>query len=287
MVMPKIDVLDWIKRHPTITTTVDGEPVQDDGLAIAGSKPGVTQKQVYEVVLTADDKEERERRRARELEASKRKEQNALPSWHTHSTVSGAVTSFGLHNATKPVGAGPVTVVSQPELENDQKNGIAEWYAKLDAEASQTSEASGETPMDIESLYASRLSVPPRLQNSYSSSSLKRKLVIEDGDVSMRSHKHSRSTSYQSSPASDTMVVRSRDSVPSSSHTSPTSSTAGWTASQQSTGAAGGGDPKDPVVYVDGVAMVYSRVTEEHHDSMTPEEYQRYMDLYLLLGESG
>jgi len=39
--------------------------------------------------LTADDTEERAAKQAREKEASKRKVQNAMPSWHTRSTVTG------------------------------------------------------------------------------------------------------------------------------------------------------------------------------------------------------
>ena len=68
----RIDMLDWIKKHPTNVPNADGEGQKDFGLAIAGSKPGLIQKQVYEVVLTADDTGEAERI-AREKAASARK----------------------------------------------------------------------------------------------------------------------------------------------------------------------------------------------------------------------
>jgi len=36
----------------------------------------------------------------------------------------------------------------------------------------------------------------------------------------------------------------------------------------------------DPVVYVNGKSMLFSRVGEEHHELMTPEEYTAYFEVF-------
>ncbi|KAG8992049.1 hypothetical protein FRB94_013410 [Tulasnella sp. JGI-2019a] len=300
MVMPKVDIVDWIKKHPTITTPANGEPKQEDGLAVAGVK-SITQKQVYEVVLTADDTEERAAKKAREQAASARKVQNAMPSWHTRSTVTGDLTSFGLQNADAEASASAGAysgAESKPAVDHEvQKASIAEYYAKLEAESQANS------PMDTDNAYdydglrpggssrSSALAVPMAgltVDRAHISSPLKRKVDFEpDPDDVPRSTKHSRNTSYQSSPASDmapTPLLRSESrDTNASSNTSPGSSTTGgWR--DKGAGIAIVVDDKrsrDPIVFVNGVATPLSQVTDEHHELMTPEEYEKYAELLM------
>ncbi|KAG8889855.1 hypothetical protein FRB98_002208 [Tulasnella sp. 332] len=299
MIMAKVDIVDWIKKHPTITTPANGETKQEEGLAVAGVK-SITQKQVYEVVLTADDTEERAAKKAREKEASKRKVQNAMPSWHTRSTVTGDLTSFGLQNADAEAAASSDMYTageSKPVVDREvEKASIEEYYAKLEAESHAAS------PMDTDNTYnsdplrpsgssqSSTLTVPIAslgVDRTYSSSSLKRKVEFEpDVEDGPRSAKQSRSTSYQSSPPSDmapTPLLHSDSKgTNGSSNTSPGSSTTGW---RDKGGGAGGAnekaDPSDPMVFVNGVPMPASQVTDEHHELMTPEEYEKFVELMM------
>lgn len=271
--MPKVDIQDWIKKHPTIVPNADGDGQKDDGLAIAGAKPGVTQKQVYEVVLTAEDVGETERL-ARERAASARKEMNALPSWHTRSTITGELTAFGLKNIDHLASSGMSSYeerASKMQVDpEEQKNSLLMYYANLEAEE-KASQA--HSPMDVDEF---GLPLPSGSRNSlvipvagrtidrtFSVTSLKRKLELEDDGGSR--NKHSRSTSYQSSPPSP-IRSKSRDSSSTSSADGRT-----WQPSQETTP-----DGKDPMVMVNGVSMPLSQVTDEHHEMMTPEEYEQY-----------
>lgn len=82
--------------------------------------------------------------------------------------------------------------------------------------------------------------------DSVGSLNLKRKL---DLDIDTP-NKHSRSTSYQSSPPSSI--------------------------SPETTPEAG---KEEVMVAVQGVLMPFSQVTEEHHDMMTPDEYIHFCDI--------
>ncbi|KAG8901678.1 hypothetical protein FRB99_005172 [Tulasnella sp. 403] len=277
MVMAKVDILDWIKKHPTVAPTPEGDAPKDDGLAIAGAKPGVTQKQVYEVVLTADDTGEMERI-AREKEISKRREQNALPSWHTRSTITGELTAFGLKNMALE-GASlsssfDVRTAKLLEEHEEQKDSIELYYANLEAE-DRVSQA--HSPMDVElngsTSRSNGLAVPAldaAINRTYSSSSLKRKLDATDSRDEGSRSKQSRSTSYQSSPPSPTSMTTPQRSK---SMESGTSSLGGG--DMRMTMPPPGETSSDPMVYVNGKPLPISQVTDEHHDLMSPEEYER------------
>ena len=151
------------------------------------------------------------------------------------------------------------------------------YYANLEAEE-KASQA--QTPMDVDGPAYDEFGLPlPRgvtlavpavsktIDRTFSVGSLKRKLDLEDD--SGNRNKHSRSTSYQSSPPSP-LRSKSRDS-------STASSTSGtWQASQETTP-----DGKDPVVMVNGVAIPLSQITDDHHELMTPEEYERYAEILM------
>jgi len=212
------------------------------------------------------------------------------------------LTSFGLQNADAEAAASSDMYTggeSKPVVDREvEKASIEEYYAKLEAETQAAS------PMDTDNTYdydASRpsgssrpstLTVPMAslgvgVDRTYSSSSLKRKVEFEpDLDDAPRSAKQSRSTSYQSSPPSDmapTPLLRTDSKgTNGSSSTSPGSSTTGWW--DKGGGAAGpnaGADPSDPIVFVNGAPMPSSQVTDEHHDLMTPEEYEKYVELMM------
>ena len=112
-----------------------------DGLAIAGAH-GTNAPQVQKVsVEIIDEKDSEARRRTLELEAqSKRyavllrflginslltplfRQQNALPSWHTHSTISGHATALGLDDplssASSALPPGTMSLFTIPDEED-------------------------------------------------------------------------------------------------------------------------------------------------------------------------
>ncbi|KAG8938728.1 hypothetical protein FRC00_014531, partial [Tulasnella sp. 408] len=295
MVMPRhvmmettklVDVLDWIKKNPVVVPNVENPLPLHDGLAIAGSTPGVTQAVETKVVFADDDS-------PNDAAASGSSNQKFadLPTWHTHSTITGQITEFGRKNL-RPQDVQKTKFETSREAElqqqlEDHKNTIAMYYDDMEAK-DRASQA--QTPMDVDTKSsqpelglplrnaASALAVPSgsSMHRTSSSGSLKRKLDLtdyRDYDEGTPS-KQSRSTSYQSSPPSP---QRSRSAGSNSSNGSD--SVTGF-----STAAAiGGNKPNldDPMVNVNGVPMPLSQVTEAHQDMMTPEEYDRYVELVM------
>ncbi|KAG8933682.1 hypothetical protein FRC03_011323 [Tulasnella sp. 419] len=292
MTMPKLDINEWIKRHPPVVPQPDGDSTVDDGLAIAGSHSGAAPQQKYEVIFTDDDTTEMERIQ-REKEAAAKKKQNALPAWHTRSTITGDITAFGLKNMAHSESSEPTdsTGDAKPFLNDgeDLKNSINMYYANLEAESVDS------TPAEMEldypgSGYDDRRNglAVPSLSTLSSSASYKRKRGESDAftsgeNESLPSPKHSRNNSYQSTP----LRSKSRDSAVSSSGHSGQSSQNGINANgdmgQENTNHNSYmPNPKDPLVLVNSVGVPLSQITNEHHELMTPEEYEEY---YRILGE--
>jgi len=258
------------------------------------------------VILTADDTNDSERI-AREKEAALRKQQNALPSWHTRSTVTGDLTSFGLQNLSDGA-EGSSSLASQNarllEDHEERKNSIEMYYARLEAE---DRASAAQSPMDVDQTSRGDLSASSSVRNStlapldaainrtYSASSLKRKLAESTADEAASGSrlKHSRSASYQSTPPSQTLTP-SRGKSRDSNGSSQSSDTGNWhrpadgipeSQRQDSSSVTVNGNnvskgpvlkPSDPVVYVAGAPVPLSEITDEHHELMTPDEYERY-----------
>ncbi|KIO21819.1 hypothetical protein M407DRAFT_123303 [Tulasnella calospora MUT 4182] len=287
MVMPRVDVLDWIKKNPVIVPNVENPLPLHDGLAIAGSTPGVTQAVETKVVFADDDTPH-----DAAASGSSNQKFTDLPTWHTHSTITGQITEFGRKNL-RPQDAQKTKFESSREAElqrqlEDHKNTIAMYYDDMEAK-DRASQA--QTPMDLDAksalpelglplrTTASALAVPAgsSMHRTSSSGSLKRKLDMTDyreNDEGTPS-KQSRSTSYQSSPPSP---QRSR-SAASNSSTGSDSVSGGFSTATMLGANRPGLD--DPMVNVNGVPMPLSQVTEEHQDMMTPEEYDRYVELVM------
>jgi len=64
----------------------------EDGLKIATGAGKVQQVEIHMV----EDEDEEEKRKERQKNADEKRRQNALPSWHTTSTVSGEKTALGI-----------------------------------------------------------------------------------------------------------------------------------------------------------------------------------------------
>ncbi|WWC58518.1 uncharacterized protein I303_101061 [Kwoniella dejecticola CBS 10117] len=79
--VPSLNIVVWIAQN--VKTTVKGS----EGDGANGEK-----EKKFEVVLGKDENEEKEKERL----AQQQREQNALPHWYTHSTVTGQATTLGL-----------------------------------------------------------------------------------------------------------------------------------------------------------------------------------------------
>ncbi|KAF9585469.1 hypothetical protein BGW38_002260, partial [Lunasporangiospora selenospora] len=118
---------------------------EDDDLAFAedgGQQPG-------EIQVVFQDDNDKAAKKARESEAMKKRQQNAVPSWHAWSTVSGELTALGAEAAKlhhMPDDDGKVDGENEVlELDTDRDEYIKQYYEDLAMNAAQEDE-----PLDIE-----------------------------------------------------------------------------------------------------------------------------------------
>ncbi|WVW82174.1 hypothetical protein I302_104180 [Kwoniella bestiolae CBS 10118] len=79
--VPSINIIAWVAQNvKTSVKTTDGENRNGD------------EEKKFEVVMGKDENEEKEKERL----AQQQREQNALPHWYTHSTVTGQKTTLGI-----------------------------------------------------------------------------------------------------------------------------------------------------------------------------------------------
>ena len=70
------------------------------GLKVAGSDPNKKEDEGIGVMLVMD-KDESTRRQERDAEADLKRQQNALPSWHLKSTITGDLTALGVKESAR------------------------------------------------------------------------------------------------------------------------------------------------------------------------------------------
>jgi len=267
MVLPAFDIEDWVRKHIAANAIADSTRVDDDGLAIAGSSglSSHVQKLSVEIVGDADSEA---RRLAKEEEAQAKREQNALPTWYTRSTINGNLTKLGVAEASTFDNTVVLNGSDIPQNEDvkpaidETANYYTQYYAHLAA-----TEGPGEDDYGT-----------PATQDSSTSSSGKRRHEDEEADESPRQLKLPRFETRTTSYGSD-------NSVDSGVHMMPTPEVVIDGVEAEDLGELGVGPADDPVVYVVGKPMRLSQITEEHHDLMTPEEYEAYTTE--LLGRGG
>ncbi|WVQ71031.1 hypothetical protein IAR50_000556 [Cryptococcus sp. DSM 104548] len=80
LTLPSINIVAWVAQNvKTGVVSVDGKEAGEDG-------------KKFEVVMGAEDDEDKEKL------AQAQREQNALPAWYTHSTVTGDATTLGIND---------------------------------------------------------------------------------------------------------------------------------------------------------------------------------------------
>jgi len=297
MVLPAFDVTMWIKNN--VAESEKQKQAQSGGLKIAGADGKHVDEGVN--ILMTVDKDEATRRKEREEEAAAKRQQNLMPSWHLKSTISNDLTSLGVEaQKIQPNGASSSTLgglksnadilsglgkakhqikAETIEIVEDAKPAInhtadfyEQYYASLEA-ASQAQSAS-QTPMLDTPISEFEEDRKPNvaLLDSMSSSRKRSRSPLDEGRDGMKAAR---------SNAGTPMFSRSPSGVVSAGD-SPTGIVDFGPPPSRSVSVDDVVIPDavdDPMIYVSGIPMPLSQVTEEMGEDMTPEEYQIWYEL--------
>lgn len=283
MVLPAFDVAVWIK-----TNIIDVErakaAAQSGGLKIAGASGDGKQEDAIGIVLTVD-KDEATQRAERDKEAAAKRMQNILPAWHLKSTISGDLTALGIRenarveedpketerlpSSNDAILRGLVKSDEQPMrlVTEDVKVDVAQvheadyydqYYASLAASSAPSAQATPALP-NLNDFGGGEEDVKPSIEyldslNDYR----KRSRSAEDAAEDRAMSKTPKLDGYASPHAALPPEVEQ-----------PIEPVVEMIAEPSD----------DPTVYVNGEPMLFSAVTEEHHDMMTVEEYTAYFEL--------
>lgn len=97
------DVAAWIKNN-TIESDKSKTSSSGPGLKIAGAE-GARKEDEGVGVMMAMDKDEMTQRQERDAQAEMKRQQNAMPSWHLKSTITGELTALGVKENAREVSA--------------------------------------------------------------------------------------------------------------------------------------------------------------------------------------
>jgi transcription initiation factor TFIIE subunit alpha len=290
MVLPPFDVAAWIKKNLT-----GGDDRNSDspgaGLKIAGSDPNKPDEESVGVVI-ASDKDEATRKMERDAQAELKRQQNALPSWHLKSTISGDLTALGIKenaraeaavaNGSAPVsnddvlrglgvvGVKPTQTLSSASVTektrevkpviNPEADYYEQYYASLAASAAASAQAtpSGSVPgsSDFDDFGEDEEDRKPSMEYLNSLNDYRKRSRSQEDEGFAGKNKIAKSDSYtngetQQSVPMDVDIEVNGNTVP----------------------------KDDPIVYVNGNPVAFSKVTEEDHELMTPEEYTAYFEV--------
>ncbi|KAF8314966.1 hypothetical protein DL93DRAFT_2040715, partial [Clavulina sp. PMI_390] len=108
MILPKLDILDWVKQYAEkqhkaaldAAAASGGQSAASskgyDDLKIAGTTGESSSSKVSVEIVDMNETERLRRKLEKEREGELKRQQNALPAWYTHSTISGEATAFGI-----------------------------------------------------------------------------------------------------------------------------------------------------------------------------------------------
>jgi transcription initiation factor TFIIE subunit alpha len=298
MILPAFDVASWIRAH--YAETEKAKAAHSSGLKGAGSGPGGAKYDDGVEIMMSMDKDERTRQLEREAEAAAKRQQNVMPAWHLKSTISGELTALGVKEnaaaaaaaAAMAAGQGSVNAESsndellrglgtvgssRPEtavvetteedvkpVVNQESDYFDQYYASL---AASSSTSARDTP--------SALGATGSDDFEDDDSEEDRKPSVQYLDSLNDYRKRSRSREDMGTPLKK--VVRIDDAAYTNGATVSVTTVVAEETKELSGGEVMGKD--DPIVYVNGVPMRFSKVTEEDQDLMTPEEYTAYFEV--------
>ncbi|KAG0234817.1 hypothetical protein BGW41_000996 [Actinomortierella wolfii] len=226
----------------------------DDDLAFAadgGQQPG-------EIQVVFQDDNDKAAKKAREAEAQKKRQQNAVPSWHAWSTVSGEMTALGAEAAKRHEPMDDGKIEGEEVTENDLERG--EYYKQYYENLALRQQEGGEEEEFETFDDGSQHSLGKRPFDGADDSEI---------DLSQDSRKRSRPNgtsgaddgdAYYGSQEAQTAVDNGGES-------------------ELVEGEEEEFDGELPEVSVAGVMVPLLEITEEHQARMTLEEYQIYYNI--------
>ncbi|KAI6106928.1 TFIIE alpha subunit-domain-containing protein [Pisolithus croceorrhizus] len=270
MVIPALDVPAWIKNN-----TVDTEKQkigQHPGLKIAGSSSGPMQDEGVGIIMSLD-KDEATRQQERDAEAAAKRQQNIMPSWHLKSTITGDLTALGVQETARSI----TTSGSAIDISTDDTlKGLGTIGPSKAPPTSPAVVEDVKPAVDVELDYyeqyyaslaasnaASAQATPPAFTNEELGGEEDIKPTIRQLDLLNEFRKRSRSVEDEGIPAIKLAKIQEHTTM--GQETFNTSST-----------------EHDPLVLVNGVPKPFSQVTEEDQESMTPDEYTAYFEVFQL-----
>ncbi|KAL0062796.1 hypothetical protein AAF712_010334 [Marasmius tenuissimus] len=302
MVLPPFDAAAWIKTNLVLRDAADSNQA-GGGLKIAGSGPSSARDDGIGVVIS-DDKDEATKRMERDAQAELKRQQNALPTWHLKSTISGDLTALGVKESARAeavaalqesisssndeilrglgiMGSRPTngtngiqstTLLTMEQdvkpVVNHEADYYEQYYASLAASAAASAVA---TP--------SGLSAPGSSDFDNLEEEEDKKPSIEYLNSLNDYRKRSRSQEdVGSSGKTKQAKVQESMNGANGNGTALNGDVHMHSATKEAPNGAGKA-PEDPIVHVNGVAKTFSQVTEEDHELMTPEEYTAYFEV--------
>ncbi|KAJ9107590.1 hypothetical protein QFC21_001049 [Naganishia friedmannii] len=281
----KIDPLAWLIRHIPETVVFeldeDGNPIKGSDvlkpkeLAAAQAAHAASGAAGAGMVVVEDEETRVQREEEQRRAAERQKMQNALPVWHTHSTISGDQTGLGISHellrqsrAPNPQGR---TGNGAGGIDGDgravQQDDLSAYYASLNAQS-----VAGETNIQ-----------EPAVKHEHTTASTSAVFVLaqgkeeEDDDDEM--------VDVSGGPSTSAAVATSRPPPPAAAvaaagdedefEETPSAAAASVSGSQAPTETGEGDVDPGTIVMVNGEAMTFAQVqdNEDLLDQMTADEY--------------
>ncbi|KAL0959915.1 hypothetical protein HGRIS_011580 [Hohenbuehelia grisea] len=292
MVLPAFDVALWVK-----TNTVDPERQKaasgGSDLKIAGADGRSTNDDGVGVMMSMD-KDEATQRAERDAAAAAKRQQNALPSWHLKSTISGELTALGIKEQSRAEaaaavekfnddilkglgvvggkqdqgGGGTKIIVEEAKPVTDQSSDYYDqYYASLAASAATSTLA---TPTGLSALGSDDFGdlgvdeeedQKPSVQYLDSLNDYRKRSRSREDEGPITKTKMPKTDFFAEADAALNSVVNGANNG---------LSVDGGTLDTAA---------EDPIVYVNGQPKPYSQVTEEDHDLMTTDEYTAFFEI--------
>lgn len=269
MVLPALDVPTWVKNN--VGDVEKQKTGQVSGLKIAGSGPGGRQEDGVGIVMSMD-KDEATRRQERDAEAAAKRQQNALPAWHLKSTITGDLTALGMQESARAVGreGEGLPVSSDDSLKGLGTIGTLPRPLQLTAVAADVKPEINQE-MDYYDQYYASLAA----SNAVSSQNTPRSGL---GSEEFEEEEQKPSVQYLDSLNDYRKRSRSKEDEGAASTKLPKIDAPELEPDiTDSMMEVNGAD--DTPVFVNGVTKLFSEVTDEDTELMTPDEYTAYYEV--------
>ncbi|EJF56810.1 TFIIE alpha subunit-domain-containing protein [Dichomitus squalens] len=283
MVLPAFDVALWIRNH--LEAERAKAAAREGGLKIAGASGEGRQGDTIGVVISVD-KDEEAARAERDREAAAKRQQNALPKWHLQSTISGELTALGVKETARAAAASVADGNKLPSSNDAILRGLgAPKIATPSTNGGDTKPAiiQADEADYYDQYYASLAASadpstrPTPGKSDFGDEEEDVKPNVEYLESLNEYRKRSRSRDDVGTGASTPKLPRTDSLI--GTYEVAVAAVNGVGEEEFGQAPVNGATAEDPIVYVNGKPVALSKVTEEHQEEMTPEEYTAYYEL--------